>query len=120
MASRNSTDPSTDGFETYKVEGIPVSDKISKELGYSKVLFSVDPSNWMARKIEFWDRNGNYLKTIRNQDIKLVEDIWTIHKIHVVNHKTKHQSLLIFSDIDYKSPIKADMFEQRTMKRGIK
>jgi len=109
-----------DGFETYKVEGIPVSDKIAKELGYNKAIFYVDPNNWMARQIEFWDRNGNYLKTIKNQDIKIVEGIWTIHKIHVVNHKTKHQSLLTFSDIDYKTPIKDDMFEQRTMKRGIK
>ncbi|PCI51704.1 MAG: outer membrane lipoprotein-sorting protein [Alphaproteobacteria bacterium] len=109
-----------DGFATLTVEGTPVDDKISKELGYSKVIWSVDPEIWLARKVEFWDRNGNHLKTITNQNIEKIDNIWTVQKIHVINHKTGHKSLLTFSNIDYKTAVKANMFEQHMLRRGIR
>jgi len=109
-----------DGFKTIQVEGLPVNDKISKELGYSRVVWSIDPEIWMARKIDFWDRNGNFLKTVTNMDIKKIDNIWSVQKIKAVNHKTGHQSLLSFSAIDYKKTVKPSMFEQRMLKRGLK
>lgn len=110
----------TDGFDTLNVEGVPVNDDISKELGYGKVVWSIDPAIWVARKVEFWDRNGNHLKTINNKNIEDIDGIWTVGEIHVVNHKTDHKSKLTFTNIDYEKDVSDDMFEQRILKRGIK
>ncbi len=109
-----------DGITTYTVEGTPVDDIIAKELGYSKVIWSIDPEIWISRKVELWDRNGNHLKTITNHDIDKIDDIWTVQKIHVVNHKTGHKSMLTFSNINYKAAVSDNMFKQNMMRRGIR
>ncbi|SDE70895.1 efflux RND transporter permease subunit [Kordiimonas lacus] len=107
-----------DGFETVLVEGVPVSDDIAKELGYGRVLWRIDPTIMMSRKVEMWDINGNPLKTIHNKDIHQVDGIWTTHSIMVENHKTGHQTNFTFSDVDYKNEVAEKMFEQRSLKRG--
>jgi len=77
-----------DGHRTYIVESIPVNKKIAKELGYGRVLQWVDAEIWTVRKSEFWNVRGKSLKTIQNKEIRLVQGIWTSHRIEAVNHKT--------------------------------
>lgn len=108
-----------DGHFTYIVEGTPVSAEIAKELGYSKVIWRIDSEIWISRKAEMWDVNGNPLKTIRSTEIEAVDGIWTVHRIHVENHKTGHQTLFRFSDIDYQTEIKDKIFKTRNLKRGL-
>ncbi len=108
-----------EGHKTFVVEGTPVSPEVAKELGYGKVLWRVDPQIWISRKAEMWDVNGNPLKTIRSREIESIDGIWTVQKIHVQHHKTGHQTLLRFSDIDYQSEIKDKIFKTRNLKRGL-
>ncbi|WP_282608628.1 outer membrane lipoprotein-sorting protein [Pelagibius sp. Alg239-R121] len=108
-----------DGHTTFIVEGVPVSEEIANELGYSKAVWRVDSAIWISREAEMWDVNGNPLKTIRSTEIEAVDGIWTVHRIHVENHKTRHQTLFRFGDIDYKSEIKDKVFKTRNLKRGL-
>lgn len=108
-----------DGHFTYIVEGTPVSAEVAKELGYGKVVWRIDSEIWISRKAEMWDVNGNPLKTIRSSEIEAVDGIWTVHRIHVENHKTGHQTLFRFSDIDYRTEIKDKIFKTRNLKRGL-
>ena len=108
-----------DGAECIVVEGIPVSDKVSRELGYGRVLTWVDPTFWMPRKSEFWDIKNNPLKIIHVKDIRLVDGIWTSHEIHAENYKTGHKTRFSFSDVDYKSEVKDSWFETRQLRRGL-
>lgn len=106
-----------DGYKTYLVEGVPVSEEIAKELGYGRVVWRIDPEIGMSRKAEIWDTNGNALKTIENQDIRQVSGIWTTHLIKVENHKTGHKTVFTFSDVDYETEVGEKVFEQRSLKR---
>ena len=108
-----------DGHRTYIIESIPVNKKIAKELGYSLVLSWVDAEIWMIRKAEYWDVRGKMLKTIQNKGIFLVQGIWTSHRIEAENHKTKHKTIFIFSDVDYQSEVKDDIFTERALRRGL-
>ncbi len=108
-----------EGYMTYIVEGTPVSPEIAKELGYGKVVWRVDPEIWISRKAEMWDVNGNPLKTIHSREIEAINGIWTVQQIHVQHHKTGHQTLFRFSDIDYQSEIKDKVFKTRNLKRGL-
>jgi hypothetical protein len=103
---------------TYLVEGIPVDSETAKELGYSRVLWRIDPEIWMSRKTEMWDVNGNPLKTVRNENIENVQGIWTSLRLSAVNHKTGHSTIFTFSDVDYHAPVDDSMFEQRSLRRG--
>jgi hypothetical protein len=108
-----------EGIHVLVVEGIPQNDEISDELGYGKVVWHVDPETWMSRVTEFWDVNGNHLKTIRLVDVKKVDGIWTTIQLSVKNHKTSHSTFFTFSNIDYKTEIEDRVFEQSMLRRGL-
>lgn len=109
-----------DGHKVFDVEATPVDGDVAKELGYSKVLLHVDPNIWMSRKSEFWDLNGNRLKTVANTSIVQIDGIWTTLEISVENHKTEHKTLLLFSDVDYATPIDDEVFTQARLRRGLR
>jgi hypothetical protein len=108
-----------DGVECFVVESVPVNEEIAEELGYSKVVSRVDPAIWMSRKVDYWDRNGNHLKTLHNRQIAQIDGIWTVLELYVENHKTGHKTRLTFSDNDYATEVKDEMFEQGRLIRGL-
>lgn len=108
-----------DGHECYVMENIPKTDKLKKELQYSKTKSWVDGEIWMVRKVEYWDLQGNPLKTLYLKDIKNIDGIWTASTLHVKNHKTNHQTYLRLSNIDYKTPIDDDIFTEESLVNGL-
>jgi len=108
-----------EGRATFVVEGTPVSERVANELGYGRVVWRVDPDIWMSRKSDYWDTNGNHLKTITLPEIAQVDGIWTALRIHAVNHKTGHSTLFTFSNIDYRTKISDRMFKQSMLRRGF-
>jgi len=108
-----------DGHSCYVVEGVPKNQKIAKELGYSKVKYWVDADVWMLRKADSWDAAGNHLKTVKISDIKKIQSIWTYHHILVKNHKTKHETIFRFTDIDYQKTLSDDLFTEEALVNGF-
>ena len=101
------------------LEAVPRDKGIAKELGYSRSRYFVDPSNYMVMTAEFWDLKDKPLKTLTIHDVRQVDGIWTRHRLEVRNHKTGHQTVMTFSDVDYQSPVKDSMFTRRALERGI-
>lgn len=108
-----------DGYECYVIEATPKDDDIAKELGYSKAKFWVDAKVWMMRKSESWDIAGNPLKTVNVSDIREIQGIWTLHRIDVQNHKTKHKTVFRFEDIDYSTALSDDYFTEEALIDGL-
>mgnify|MGYP002700144255 FL=1 len=107
-----------DGHATYTVVGVPVDSAIAEELGYGRVHWHIDPKIWMSRLTEMWDVNGNPLKTLHNEKITKIQNIWTALRLTATNHKTGHSSIFTFSEVDYETAVDDSMFEQRTLRRG--
>jgi hypothetical protein len=61
---------------------------------------------------------GNELKTIVSKDIRKVQGIWTVHGIEARNHKTGHKSLFTFSNVNYSSELKDDLFTPQALKHA--
>jgi len=108
-----------DGHRTFIIESIPVDKKTAKELGYSKVKQWVDAEIWIVRKAEFTSLRNKPLKTIYTTEIKQVQGIWTTHLLKVENHKTRHTTKFIFSDVDYQTKISDGLFTERALRRGL-
>lgn len=106
------------GAECHVLEGAPKSEQISEELGYSKAVIYVDPANWMIRRYDYWDVNGNNLKRIENQAIEQIDGIWTNNRVEVNNHKTGHSTVLEFTSTSYADPIDDELFSDRALLRG--
>ena len=95
-----------------------MDDKTSKELGHSKFLMWIDSEIKIVRKSIFFDLNGNKLKTVKTGDIRKVDDIWTRHKLNVQNHKTGHQTIFTFSEVDYVSSVDDRLLNKQSLRRG--
>ena len=108
-----------DGIRTVVVEGAPVDDDIADELGYSRVVWRVDPEIWMSRVSDYYDVNGNHLKTITLEEVETIDGIVTATQVYVQNHKTGHSTRLSFSDVDYSSDVANTLFSQARLRRGL-
>jgi uncharacterized protein len=108
-----------DGIDTLVVEGTPVNKKIAAELGYSKVVWRVEPGIWMWRKGDYYDIAGDHLKTITLERVEVISGIQTAMQVYVENHKTGQTTRLAFTKVDYESPISDAVFSQERLARGF-
>lgn len=117
---RHLGESTVDGAAVIEIEAIPVNDTVSRELGYSRVVYSIDPEIRMSRRSDYWDLNGNHLKTINNGSIQQIDGIWTATRVLVVNHKTGHSTRLQFDNIDYRTAIPERVFTRQALERGLR
>jgi len=108
-----------DGHVCILVEAIPKTDKIAKELGYSKVHQWIDATIWMVRQSKYWDIAGNKLKTTYAKNIKKVQGIWTFQILEAINHKNNHKTIITFGNSDFNTPIDDELFSEESLIRGV-
>jgi outer membrane lipoprotein-sorting protein len=108
-----------DGHACILVEGTPKTDKIARELGYSKIHQWVDTNIWMIRQSKFWDIAGNDLKSTYVKDIIEIQGIWTFQALEATNHKNNHKTTITFGNSDYKTPIDDELFSEESLVRGV-
>ena len=108
-----------DGVHCYLVEETAIDSDTAEELGHSRRESCVDDNIWMVRKSQFWDLQNKLFKTTYFRDISKVQGIWTAHKIEVENHKTGHNTVFTFSEVDYSEAVNDKVFTQNALKRGF-
>ena len=115
---RKGTD-SVNDVETLVVEGTPVNSDIAEELGYSRVVWRIDPAIWMSLQSDYYDLGGNHFKTTIVEKVEKIGGIDTATKIFSKNHITEHSTRITFSDVDYTTDIKDNLFSQARLRRGF-
>jgi len=55
---------SVNGRQTHIIKGVPISKKVSKELGYGGLVATIDELSWMPIEIEFVDPDRRQLKKV--------------------------------------------------------
>lgn len=67
--------------------------------GYTRQISWIDQQDFQARKVEFYDRRGDLLKTLTLTDYRQYEDrYWRPHRLAMINHRTGKETDLIYSD----------------------
>jgi hypothetical protein len=108
-----------DSINTYVVEATVSDHQTAKELGHSKIIIWIDSEINLIRKSLYFDLKGNELKTVTTSDVRIVDGIWTRHILNAQNHKTGHQTIFTFSDVDYTSPVPDRIFTKQGLMRGF-
>jgi hypothetical protein len=108
-----------DGAPCEIVEGAAVSEQIARELGYTSARWCVDGQTLIARRIEYWDRSGNLLKTLANREPQLIDGVWSASRIEVRNHKTGHRTVLEFESSRFDGKVADALLTQQQMERGL-
>jgi hypothetical protein len=67
--------------------------------GYKRQLSWVDQDVYQVRKVEFYDRRGDLLKTLDLEDYRVYGDnVWRAHRLAMVNHQTGKSTDLVYAD----------------------
>jgi len=86
------------GNDCFKVENTPAY----QDSGYSKLHEWVDAKIFHPRKIEYYDRKGDLLKTLTFEDYKMYEGhYWKPSKMIMVNHQTGRSTELLWNEYQF-------------------
>ncbi|MGH7230528.1 MAG: outer membrane lipoprotein-sorting protein [Nitrospiraceae bacterium] len=113
-------DETLDGEECYIIESVPATEEIKKNYGYTKWIAWIRKTNFMEKKVEYFDTAGRPLKTQVVPQVKEVDagahKWWAIRR-EIVNHQTGHSTLLVFDALDAEQAAPEDYFTPRYLER---
>ena len=70
--------------------------------GYTKQISWVDQEVFQVRKVEFYDRRGDLLKTLSLEDYRQYGDkYWRSHTFLMVNHQTGKSTDLLYGEYEF-------------------
>ncbi|MGD8641994.1 MAG: outer membrane lipoprotein-sorting protein, partial [Gammaproteobacteria bacterium] len=89
-----------DDCDCYVVEMQPTDENS----GYQKQVSYIDREKFIFRKMEYYDREGTLLKTLRLGDYKrFIDRYWRPLKLKMVNHQSKRKTLMVWSGVKYRN-----------------
>ncbi len=103
------------GLECYVVESTPKDE----DYMYSKTITWVVKDRWYGVKKEFYDEDGDLLKTLNIEKVQNIKGYWIIEKAVMNNVQTKHKTIMELKNVKINTGIPASKFTQRMMKRGL-
>jgi outer membrane lipoprotein-sorting protein len=70
--------------------------------GYTRQISWIDQKVFQVRKVEFYNRRGDLMKTLVLDDYKVYHSkYWRAHKLSMVNHQTGKSTDLLYSDFSF-------------------
>ena len=109
-------DEKVDGVDCFLVEQYPVS----KDSGYTRLQAWIDKDEDRLRKIDFYDRKGELLKTLTPSEYKqYLDKHWRAHKMNMVNHQNGKSTELIWSEFKFKTGLKDGDFTRTRLQQVL-
>jgi hypothetical protein len=103
-----------DGQKCWVVESVP----LDKGYMYSKKISWIRQENFTALKVEFYDRQGDLLKTLTVPDLRMQDGFWTVFKMEMDNLQEKHKTVLEIKEMSYNLGLEDSLFRVSTLERG--
>lgn len=85
--------------------------------GYTKQISWIDQTHYQARKIDYYDRKDQLLKTLTFEDYKQYGDIWRAQTMKMENHVTGKSTDFIFDSFKFNVGLSENDFEKGVLKR---
>ena len=105
------TESTINGRPTHVINARPVSEKISKELGYGGLVAHIDEASWLPIEIDFVDPQQQPLKKVTVEKFEKIDGIWTPLKIEASNYQTGHKTIFEYTNIEYLTELDVKIFE---------
>jgi len=103
-----------DGNKYWVIESVP---KDSENL-YSKKIGWIRQDNYMAIKVEYYDKQGSILKELSVDEVKQIEGFWTAISMTMVNHQRDHKTIIRLESVSYNDTIEDHLFTVNSLERG--
>jgi outer membrane lipoprotein-sorting protein len=109
-----------DGQACMVIEATPKTDLVKNNTGYSKRLSWLRKDNFATAKAEFWDENGQMLKTAVFGDMQQVDPKrgkWQSLKMEVSNQQTGHRTVIRVENFKVNQKVEDSFFTTRYMEK---
>ncbi|NKB60348.1 MAG: outer membrane lipoprotein-sorting protein [Alphaproteobacteria bacterium] len=86
--------------------------------GYTRQVSWTDQKDFQVRKVDFYDRRGDLLKTLEQKNWKRYHDkYWRAHLLAMRNHKTNKSTDLVLGEFTFKAGLRERDFVKNVLKR---
>lgn len=113
--------PFSDKYDaiSVKTEGdfyiVEMTPKAGQASDYSKLIANIYKSNYYLKKVDFYDKKGEKMKTLDNEKVEKIGNYWTATDFTMTDIKANHKTRMIFSNIKYDSNLSDDEFSVRKL-----
>lgn len=105
---------------TYNGEAVWIVEASPKEEEqYSKRKVWISKAKQLPLKVEFYDEDGELLKTLTVTETKQVKGYWIVSKQVMKNVQKNHQTVISLTDVKVENGITESKFSQREMEKGL-
>ncbi len=104
------------GEDCYVVESIPKGE----DYMYSRTVSWIIKDKWIGLKKEFYDEDGEHLKTLSVEKYGKIKDYWIITHSKMHNVQKDHTTDMLLEDLTIDAGMADNKFTERMMKRGIR
>ncbi|WP_457748647.1 outer membrane lipoprotein-sorting protein [Sulfurimonas sp.] len=101
------------GIHYYVGKRVPVS----KNSGYTKQISWVDAQTFLIKKVEYYDRKKELLKTAIFDDYKKIKGVWRVGTMTMSNHQNNKKTILVWENEKIKTGLKDRNFHKRVLKK---
>jgi hypothetical protein len=102
-----------DGQECYESIRIPKN----KNSGYTKQITWIDKKEFLIRKIDYYDRKKELLKTAIFSKYKKINTIWRVGQIEMKNFQNDKSTILMWEKEKLHAGLKDKDFNKRVLKK---
>jgi Outer membrane lipoprotein-sorting protein len=85
--------------------------------GYKRQVSWIDTTDYLFRKIEFYNQDDRLLKTLTLTNYQRQSDHWRAHQLLMVNHQTGRSTKLDVSDVKFRTGLTEADFTEDAMER---
>jgi len=85
---------------------------------YSKKNGWIRQDNYMAVKVEYFDKQGTLLKVLEVTDIKKIDGFWTATQMTMTNHQRNHKTIIRFESMAFNIPMEDNLFTVNSLEKG--
>lgn len=103
------------GEDCYVVESLPYE----KGYMYSRTVTWIIKDKWIGMKKEFYDEDGDHLKTLSVEKYDKIDGYWIILNSVMHNVQKNHKTIMNLKNVEINTGIDDGKFTERIMKRGI-
>lgn len=108
-----------DGSACHVIKCTPNNPKTVKESGYSQRIYYILKDNFQYKKLEFYNKKNQMTKSLIANDIKAIagKNTYRTYNLEMTDLKSKHKSVIQFSDFKIDSGIQEDIFTVRNLEK---
>lgn len=88
------------------------------DVSYGRLVMEVGAADWVARKIEYFDPDGEPIKTFTAAEIREIDGYAYVTRMEMVTLRSGHRTVLELEEVQLDSGLPDDLFTQRSLKRA--